>query len=61
MGSCGYFCEWTNEIKAQKFVPQQSVSYYHIVLCVCVCVFFFLIKDLLLALPDSNVFLLSSF
>ena len=31
--------------------------------CVCVCVFFFLkkIKDLLLALPDSNVFHLSSF
>ena len=22
MGSCGYFCEWANEIKTQKFVPQ---------------------------------------
>ena len=32
--------------------------------CVCVCVFFLKkkkIKDLLLALPDSNVFLVSSF
>ena len=22
MDLCGYFCEWANEIKAQKFVPQ---------------------------------------
>ena len=25
MGSCGYFCEWVNEIKARKFVPQPLV------------------------------------
>ena len=24
MGLCGYFCEWANEIKTRKFVPQQS-------------------------------------
>ena len=25
MGLCGFFCEWTNEIKAWKFVPQHQV------------------------------------
>ena len=27
MGSCGYFCEWANEIKTRKFVPQQRLAH----------------------------------
>ena len=26
MGLCGYFCEWANEIKARKFVPQHHLN-----------------------------------
>ena len=27
MGLRGYFCEWANEIKARKFVPQQCQGF----------------------------------
>ena len=29
MALCGYFCEWANEIKARKFVPQQQLEHSH--------------------------------